>query len=376
MRVYFYCSDEPFNRQEHVVTLAEGLRELGVSVSGNCDYWLQSTKPGDYLIKHNPDIRPDDCDVVVVSGTWCFFMRPVTFNVLRRPLPDGLFKRGRKYRTVFLDHGDGHRTVSWLPEYRQFDFIFRAHLNRRAWFPENMKPSVLGFSNMILRAASGGLPFAERRRAVMVNFGASHPYSHGTRTLAGSAFLPELEKLIPFDRTKDDLKSPPSDPYDRVLWEQTGMRFSRSYFERLKKNQAMASFCGEMIPPMPWKAPGQYLTGGNKARLKRLLYNGLGKIDPRPPRSVQWDSFRVWEAWVAGCANINLDLDLYGVLLPVMPENWKHYIGVDLGRPKEAIDRIASDPHLLERIAVQGRKWSLENYSPRAVAGRFVSSLS
>ena len=376
MRFYFYVSDEPFNRQEHVVALAEGLRDLGVPFSGNCDYWLQSTEPGDYLVRHNPAIRPDDCDIVVVSGTWPFFMRPRTFEVARRPLPDGLFKRGRKYRTVFLDNDDGHRTVSWDDEYRQFDLILRSHLNRRAWYPENMRPSVLGFSSMIIRAASGGLPFSRRRRAVLVNFGASHPYGHGTRTEAARKFLPELEKLIPFDATKDNLKVAATDPYERLMWEQTGFRFAQSYYDRLKKSQAVACFCGEMIPPMPWRNPGQYLVGGNKAKLKRSLFEVLAQIDPRPPRSVQWDSFRAWEAWVGGCATINIDLDLYGPELPVMPENWKHYIGVDLRQPMKTIERLRDQPGLLESVAHEGRAWALEHYSPKAVAQRLLDLVS
>ena len=126
---------------------------------------------------------------------------------------------------------------------------------------------------------------------------------------------------------------------------------------------------------MPWRKPQQYLVGGNKAKLKRFFYETLGSVDPRPWRAVQWDSFRAWEAWVAGCATFNVDLDIYGPVLPVMPENWKHYIGVDLRRPMNAIDRIKSDPGLLQRVARQGRQWALANYSPKAMAQRFVSML-
>ncbi len=372
MRVYFYCRDEPGVLQEDVVTLAEGLLELGVPFYGNCNYWQQSTDPGNYLIKHEPEIRPDDCDVVVVSYFWPFWIRMGDFKVFRNPLPEGLFKPGRKYRTVYMDNHDGHRTVSWEPEYRCFDLILRSKLNRRAWHPANIRPWVLGFTNRILRATAGALPFAQRDKKVLVNFGASHPYGHGTRTEAAKTFLPELEKVIPFDTTKDDLKVAPDDPYEKLMWEQTGMRFSQRYYDRLKSSQAVACFCGDMIPPMPWKNPGQYLVGGNKAKLKRAFFDALAKIDPRPPRAVQWDSFRAWEAWVAGCATINIDLDLYGPELPVMPENWKHYIGVDLRKPMDAIDRLRSDPNLLERVAAQGRDWALEHYSPRAAARRLL----
>jgi hypothetical protein len=373
MRVYFYCRNEPGILQEDVVTLAEGCRELGVSFSGNCNYWLQSTEPGDYLIRHNPEIQPDDCDVVVVSYFWPQWTTMVDFKTFRSPLPKKLFKKSRRYVTVYMDNHDGHRTVSWEPEFRQFDVILRSKLNRRAWYPENMKPWVLGFTNRILKAVAGQLPFEERRRVALVNFGASHPYGHGTRREAARSFLPELEKLMPFDTTKDDLRAVPTDPYERIMWEQTGMRFSQTYYDRLKSSQAVACFCGDLIPPMPWKDPGQYLVGGNKAKIKRAFFDSLAKFDPRSSRSVQWDSFRAWETWVAGCANINIDLDLYGPELPVMPENWKHYIGVDLQRPMDAIERLKSDSGLMRRVAEDGRMWALENYSPRAMAERFLN---
>jgi hypothetical protein len=372
MRVYFYCRNEPGNLQEDVITLAEGLKELGILFSGNCNYWQQSTEPGDYLIKHHPDIRPDDCDIVVVSYTWPYWVRMKTFNLVRRPLPEDLFKKGRRYVTVFMDNHDSHRTVSWEPEFRQFDLILRSKLNKRAWHPENMKPWVLGFTKRILKAVERQLPFGERRRVVLVNFGASHPYPHGTREEAARQFMPELAKLMPLDSTKDDLSIPPSDSYARIMWEQTGERYSPSYYARLGSSQAVACFCGELIPPMPWRHPEQYLVGGNKAKLKRAFFEALGQVDPRPARSVQWDSFRAWEAWVAGCATINIDLDVYGPELPVMPENMKHYIGVDLRKPHQAIERLRDEPDLLERVAKQGQQWALENYSPRRMAERLL----
>lgn len=372
MHIYFYCRNEPGNLQEDVITLAEGLQELGIPFSGNCNYWLQSTEPGDYLIKHDPEIRPDDCDIVVVSYTWPHWIRMKTFDLVRRPLPEGLFKAGRRYRTVYMDSHDGHRTVSWEPEFRRFDIILRSKLNKRAWHPGNMRPWVLGFTNRILKAVEGQLPFGERRRVALVNFGASHPYPHGTREKAKEKFLPALETIMPLDATKDDLTVPPADPYERLMWEQTGMRYSAPYYQRLKTSQCVACFCGELIPPMPWGKPEQYLVGGNKAKLKRLFFDTLAKLDPRPQRSVQWDSFRAWEAWVAGCATINLDLDIYGPALPVMPENWKHYIGVDLAHPLRAIERLRDEPGLLAAVAREGRQWALDNYSPRKMAERLL----
>lgn len=371
-RVYFYCRNDEGNLQEDVITLAEGLRELGVPYSGNCNYWLQSTQPDDHLIRHDPEITPDDADIVVVSYTWPYWIRMKTFDLVRRPLPDGLFKRGRKYRTVYMDSHDGHRTVSWEPEFRAFDLILRCKLNRRAWHPENMKPWVLGFTERILRATENPPPFRRRQKAILINFGASHPYPHGTRERAARCFEPQITRVLPIDRTKDDLTQAPADPWEGLMWRQTGGRFSRSYYERLKNTQAVACFCGELIPPLPFRKPECYLVGGNKAKLRRAFYEALARLDPRPPRSVQWDSFRFWETLCAGGVAFNLDLEHYGVEIPVMPENWKHYIGVNFDKIGAATERIQDDPGCLETIAAAGHMWAMANYSPRKMAERFL----
>ncbi len=375
-RIYFYCRDEPSSFQEDVVALAEGFHELGVPFSSNCNYWKQSSADGDYLVKHDPAITPDDCDVVVVSYTWAYWNRMGTFDVLRSPLPAGLFKKGRRYRTVCMDNQDGHRTFSWDEEFRQFDLVLRSHLNRRANHPANFRPWVIGYTDRVVRATVGAPPFAKRQPCILINFGASHHFDHGTRKMAHKCFEPKIAAVLKIDRTKDDLSQAPDDPQDALLWQQTGHRYARAYYERLKSSQAVACFTGELMPPMPFRNPQQYLVGGNRARIRRTFFQLLGWFDPRPPRAVQWDSFRFWESLVAGCAAFNLDLDLYGVDLPVLPENWKHYVGVRLDDVDAAIQRIRADPGCLARIAAEGHRWVRENYSPLAMARRFLDQLN
>jgi hypothetical protein len=182
-----------------------------------------------------------------------------------------------------------------------------------------------------------------------------------------------LAAVIDFDRTKDDLSKEPLDAFDALMWRQTGRRFSRRYYDRLMSSQAVACFCGDMIPAAPFAGADRYLAGGGKARLLRLVFEIADRFDPRPARAVQWDSFRFWETLAAGCAAINIDLDHYGVSVPVMPVNWTHYIGVNFARPAQAAERIGDDPGLLERVATAGRAWALEHYSPRALAARLLA---
>ena len=376
MRVYFFINQEEGCLQEDVIALAEGLRELGIPFHANCDYWQETTDPGSWLFRHDPAVGPDDCDVVIVSFFYPLWIQSKTFKVRTQPLPEGLFKQSRKYKTVYIDSHDGHRTVSWEPEYRQFDLILRTKLNRRTWYPANLRPWTMPLEKRMIYATKNAPEFQKRKKVILVNYGASHPYPHGTRELSAKVFEPKIQKLLTIDRTRDDLTKEPIDPYDHLMWKQTGGRYCRGYYERLKQSQAVACFCGEMIPPMPFRNPECYLVGGKKAKLRRLFYEVLGKLDPRPPRAVQWDSFRFWETLAAGCAAFNVDLERYGVVLPVMPENWKHYIGVSLENVDETIGRLRADYGCLERIAAAGREWAMKNYSSKKAAERLLKHLA
>jgi hypothetical protein len=73
-----------------------------------------------------------------------------------------------------------------------------------------------------------------------------------------------------------------------------------------------------------------------------------------------------------------VELEKYGALMPVMPRNWEHYIGVDFESSRNlrnVAQRLRDDPACLERIASQGRAWALEHYSPVAQATRLLSML-
>jgi hypothetical protein len=349
------------------------MTDLGIRYYSNCNYWLQSTTPGDYLFRHDPAVSHDDCDIVIVSYTWPYWVRMKTFDLRRQPLPAGLFKKGRKYFTVYMDNFDGHRTISWEPEYRQFDAILRSKLNSRICQPDNMRPWAYGLTNRIMRATDGALEFAARKRTLLANYGASHPFPHQSRNLSRAEFEPAIELLIEIDRTRDDLSTEPADPYEALMWRQTGGRFSRQFYERLKHSQAVACFCGELIPSAPYDGAERYLVGGNRARLRRALYEAMGWFDPRPRRAIGWDSFRFWEALSAGCASFNIDLNFYGVDLPAMPTSGVDYLGVKFSKTGDLIKQLSDDPSILKRVAAAGKRWAHLHYSPKAVAQRFLN---
>ena len=93
------------------------------------------------------------------------------------------------------------------------------------------------------------------------------------------------------------------------------------------------------------------------------------------PVVIRWDSWRFWESMALGATTITLDLEKYGCILPEMPQNWKHYIGIDLENINRDIQRIVDNPGLIEQIGIEGQIWALENYSPLAVAKRFIREI-
>jgi hypothetical protein len=371
-RVYFYCLDNPNAYQDDIVVLADGLQQLGVEVFANCHYWQKSPKAADWLIGPDPHVRPQDCDIVAVNGAWSRWIDN-NFKVYELPLPEGLFAPGRRYRTAYMDHDDGYATSAWRQEFRAFDTIFRAQYNGRCFQPSNHRPWVLGLNQRMLDMTAGSPAWSDRKPELLVNFGASHPYEHSARAQAGPPFLTTARRYFSINDKRDDLKIPPSDPYDRLMWEQTQHRHSRDYYNRLKAAQAVVAFCGELIPPAPFYP--RYLVGGRQAQIKRLGYDLLARFDARPPRLIQWDSWRFWEALAAGCLVFNLDLPHYGVELPVMPRHLVEYVAVRPENTEEVFAQLMGNPGLPERIAIKGRAWALEHYSPKALARRFLNTM-
>lgn len=372
MRVYFYCRDNPAAYQDDVVVLADGLRQIGVEVFAHCRTWRPHPDREEWLLEPDPRIGPDDCDIVVVNTAWVRWL-DTDFRISESALPKNLFHPGRRYRTACLDLDDGYATSTFRPEFRAFDAVFRAKYNRRCYHPRNHRPWVLGLSSRMIECTSDAPAWDERSRDVLVNFNASHPYVHGARAEAAPPFVEAARRYFGIDDRKDDLRIAPSDPYDRLMWEQTQHRHSRSYYERLKHAQAVAAFCGELIPPAPFRP--RYLAGGRRAQLSRAFYRAAALVDPRPPRLIQWDSWRFWESLAAGCLTFNLDLQYYGVELPVPAKHLVHYVAVTPHNAAQVLSELHADPSLPARIAQQGRAWALENYSPPALARRFLDTI-
>ena len=359
IKVFFYCCPAgPVDNQAYqhpLICLAEGFKQLGMEFYSDRNYWRLSPDTEEYLFNHNPEVTPDDCAIVVIDTEW------VTNG---RPLPKELFNPNRNYLTIYLELHE--LTHSIKSEFRNFDFIFRGYYNKRFSYHSNVHPWAFGLSERIIKETQVISNFADREKTMMVNFRHSQKYPHSVRKLALSDFMPRIEPLLKIDNSTDTFDAHSTDPYHYMQWMQTGRRHYSSYYRRLSQSLACACFGGFFVSPFPKR---------QRSPLSRLFKRLIDKWGLRTNTVEQWDSWRFWEALSAGSVAFHIDLEKYGAVLPVMPTNWKHYIGIDFDNIDVAIDRITTEPKLLEEISVAGREWVLEHYSPVPTALRFLATV-
>ncbi|MBF2066719.1 MAG: glycosyltransferase family 1 protein [Calothrix sp. C42_A2020_038] len=360
-RVYFFIGSEPdlsmpasqVGYPHLLITLAEGLKTLGLEVYANNSYWRLSPDSEDYLFPNNPDISHEDCSIVVFQDVF-------SENIIT---PEQLFHKNRKYITAALEDCDGAVTFTLRPEYRKADFVFKSHFNSKLKFPSNVYPWAFGLSERIIESTKNHQSFQERAKRLLISF-RHNKFPHSVRKTVERELATKLEKIIPLDQFTDS--NPSTNSYDYWQWHRTGRRHSPNYYQRLKDSSACAAFGGFFVPAFP-KDPATIVSRAFKA--------GYSLSGFKSNRIIQWDSWRFWESLASGCATFHVDFEKYGCQLPVMPENWRHYIGIDLDNIDEAISRIQDEPEILEKVSIEGKLWALENYSPVATAMRFLKSV-
>ena len=359
--VYFFCYPHgPADRagyEHEIVCLAEGLRELSIPFSGNINYWQEGNTPGDFLIRHDPEVSYQDADVVVFSSV-------VYDYESTHLLPTDLFCTKRSYRLVFIDEADGIWTPGFRDEIRACDLVLKCHYNRKHPLPNNFRPWAFGLSGRILDQLTGDPAYIDnegihQRAEILVNY----RIEHSLRERAMKEIFPQLNGILTENRTTDSFDSDNQTEKDRLLRLQSGRRHYPSYYRRLLNCEACSCFGGDLEK---WTTHRE----GKFWRFIRKLDEMFALF--REDRIYQFDSWRFWEAFAAGACVFHADLQKYGCELPVMPVNMVHYLGFDFENPLQIVDRIRNEPSLLRKIGDEGKFWALENYSPKAAALRFI----
>lgn len=354
IKAYFFCQESKVNAtayQHPLICLAEGFQELEVEFYSNINYW-QAEPDGDYLFQHNPNISHKDCSIVIIDYEWFVF---------NKDFPPDFFHPSRKYITVYFESHE--RFYSFLPNFRRFDYILKSHYNKKLSYPSNVYPWSFGLSKRILCQLKDPLLYEERKQNILFNF-RHGKQPHSLRRACENKFIPVIQSCFSVDSTtnkKEDREA--LNEYHNFHNYQTGGRHFPDYYERLKHTAACACFGGFYMSPL-FKDPTSIMT--------RISKKIITHLSIETTLVAQWESWRFWESLAAGCITFHVDFEKYGVLLPVMPTNFRHYIGVDFSDIKEIEKKILKNHHILNEISVQDREWSIKYYSPSPAAKRFL----
>jgi hypothetical protein len=375
MKIYFYCHPQGDNRypafQHQLINLAFGLKELGIEYYSNKTYWKIGE---DEFLFNKSDIKVDDCDVLVSShGEFEYNWK----------LPAEFFTEKRKYLTVYIDTADGLFTRSYSKEFENIDLILKQK-TKGMWYPKNCKYSwAFGLSPYMKLEQDKMYDFQEREKDILANYRHVHTFrKQGEKIIASLNKLQINKKSEPLDYTEKRNEIQNESDFYKLGHLQSGGRFHPDYLQRLRQSYSCSCFGGNLLPSSffvqnqkIFKIGNYFYDNTNQGRIVNLFRKLNLQIKHRYG-VFQWDSWRLWETFSAKTVVINVDFNKYGIELPVMPENFKHYIGIDLLNPKESIIKINSLSYQeLEQIANEGAKWADENYSPKAVALRFIEIL-
>ncbi|MBD2295336.1 hypothetical protein H6G06_18125 [Anabaena sphaerica FACHB-251] len=248
-----------------------------------------------------------------------------------------------KNKSIFANIADfGTKHYISDPEY----WLLAAQSTEFINYPSGTRiPWGFGFQQKLLDFTQDYDFYSPRERVILRNFKPS--FRQSVRDSLDLLLVPKLEKNIPIDRNTNYNSS---------------YKNNNDFLKKLLASRFCLAYCGDYA---------------SNVALNPDLLKFVENSEITYSKNViilRWDSWRLWESWVMGCIPITLDFKKYGFQLPVMPENWQHYIGLDLGKLEEDVDKLLSlSESQLDEISLNGRKWVIENYSPKAVAERVLT---
>ncbi|MCF8481175.1 MAG: glycosyltransferase [Rhodospirillum sp.] len=318
------------------LSLARGLVDLGIPCFGQASDW--------------PVDRGGDCPLIdapirlATSGLVVVDIRAIQGRANRtEPIAlDRLRKLGPERLVFLLDTDDSTNRIT----------------------PKDI-PTLVSHENRLFEVEGWRLPWCfglmpstlpkiERinpgPRTDVINRAFTPSFHQGLRDHLDAILLPRLAERRPIDRSLD----PGTD------------RVRTAYMRRLSEADICLAYGGQFMPDI---TSNPFLMRSQAALMNHAQFHG-------GPVLFRWDSWRFWESLACGAATVHVDLEKYGCHLPVMPTNWVHYVGLDLGNLERDIDRLLSPETDRRAIGEAGRTWVRQHYSPVAQAFRLISSLA
>ncbi len=323
--VYFYFPEkriDPLYRHYGVIALREGLDELGYAVYSN----VQDAR---FKFKEIGGFK---------DGLMVF---SVTEDVYSPDLVAGIdgFKPGMK---VIHSMSDTSFSMMTPPS----TLAFFSHENRFLQIQGRRAPWAFGLTRERIDSCAGRGEFASRKRELLRNFRPS--LSQSVRESLDLALLPNLQKHFSINREIN-----PDNHYSRLQSSVGCLAYGGAYRTDLTRNDHLRELPSNTAL-REWSS--------------RVVFH-------QDPVILRWDSWRWWESLASGCLTLQLDLEKYGFLLPVMPERWKHYVPIDLSDPAGTVSQMMERESEWEAMASQGRQWAIDNYGPKPTAERFIRTV-
>jgi hypothetical protein len=362
MKIYFFVQPTALLGYQHnAIGMAQGLRALGIPYEASADYWREAD--GNLLFQHRPEADPRDADIVILTEQFLHYGDGI--------IPEAYWaSRGKK---VFLHTGDGMIMQKNMRQalYKKFDLIL-TFLYDGIPYPANFRPWAYGLTQHMIDLSRPDLPKEDK---ICLNY----RNSHSVRQRAQEWLFDKLDPQR-LDTTRETFDwsglEHSKDFAEYVVWQSAG-RHNASYLERIGRSSATSAFGGDFfIKPTlwgwyPWKFVNYFVDSAASIGRMNNLAKAIGLHTNHTYRIYQWDSWRMWEAFCAKSMAINVDFAQYRIRLPEMPQNYQHYLGVDLKNPQKAL-ALLNDPGRMQAIGEQGYAWALQHYAPKALAERLL----
>ncbi len=353
--VYPYGNDHYYHE---MIALAEGFKELGHKIIGNCNYWWQ---PEEQQFLINEDID-GDYDIAIYCWRYVLSFEHLLF---RPGYPNINFNK----INILNDRNDFISPIWLNPHYSIFDLILAGSMVEGLKVPSNVRPWAIGLTKRIVNSIDQFYNENEKIEPIM---GCNFTTEHNLRKFVNEN-ISKLATKFPY---KAKFTSAPdnSNSIDSHYYKTTTRRHVPEYFKSLNECLMFSAFCGymEYLP----KLYQPYNVLDKIWRKPHALLNDISSDKSKHQFVFQYDSFRTWETFYARTCPLNLDFETWGFILPEMPKNGIHYLGMNRFDFKNFVDRIeAMKTEEILSIGIAGRKWVAEHYSPKAQALRLLNYL-
>ncbi|MBF0160225.1 MAG: hypothetical protein HQL58_11955 [Magnetococcales bacterium] len=337
--VYFYFHDgkvSPFSLASR--SIAQGLRRFGIATYSNIVHPLFITRS---------IFEPDNLIYLFEIGNHTYDHAYMN-NIAN-------YQAKLKFIISMSDNIQAFVTPPSIP-------ALMAHENRFMKIAGWRIPWAFSLSEQTLAALANPTPFEQRQQVILRNFRPS--FLQGLRQALDLSFVPWLEQRLPVDRQLSEQEQNPVS-YDHGVNEGEHDGRYQNYFDKLNNSMGCLAYGGHFFSNLLIGRSGD--TFGQQLNSIFNYYTFT-----QDPVVLRWDSFRLWESLAAGCLTFHLDFDKYGLMLPVMPVAWQHYIPIDMANPKETVEHLMDERSRWGEIAAAGRQLALTHYSPEGCALRFL----